>query len=122
MAKRPTAKQLAWRKKFARMAKNGNFKKKSKRKARVSGTTTLRIPSHKKNRTVNVKRGKEGKFTSIGSITALQNVLMKKLEYKYGDLQVKLIKQTTKLGKRKVKKEISKVRASMRKVAKMKPY
>lgn len=119
MAKKPTAKQLAWRKKFARMAKNGKFTKKPKRKARVSGTTTMRIPSNKKSRTVNVKRGKRGQFEHIGSISVLKNGMMKKLETDYANKQVKLLKATGKRNKNKIRKEITSIKSSMRRVEKL---
>ena len=120
MAKKPSKKQLAWRKKFAAMARKRSKDKKKKRKAKINGTTSLKIPTYRKNKTVNIKRGQSGKFT-VGSINGLQNVILKKLEYDYGDLRIKLLKASTKSEKNKIKKEISSVIKRRNKVLKMKP-
>lgn len=118
-----TKKQLAWRKKFAAMAKaRSKAAKKKKRKAKISGTTSIKIPTKHKNKTVHLKRSQSGKFTSIGEINSLQNVILKKLEYDYGDEQVKLLKAVTKRDKNKVRKKIADIKKRMNKVRKMKPY
>jgi len=101
-----TKKQLAWRKKFAAMAKKRSKAAKKKKRSKINGTTTLKIPSNKKNRTVQIKRGESGKF----SISGLKTNVLKNLEHDYGNLQIRLLNASTKAEKKKIKKKISEVK------------
>jgi len=126
MAKRkPSAKQLAARKRFAAIMRSGGFKKhRSKKRKKVSAIKLVErnesrsTPAKKVYRVTRTKKGTYKGITQIGSIGSgqLKSELKKRITDKIDSLVLRKFHATTKRDKRKIQKLISDQKMQLRKL------